>query len=429
MLTGGIMMKSYYNLFFLLLFITGLFFSTGCPLKVYPAEDSNNSEDSKDSGDPIEEFIPGTKDDTFNYGGSGLGNNPATLIIYSVITQPDDKIIIGGAFSSYNGVLKNNFTRLNSDGTLDMTFNSGISGATETDGDVNTIALQSNGKILIGGSFNYYNTTYRHNFARINSNGSLDTAFNPVNGPNSGVYAIAVQSDNKIIIAGTFTSYNGINRNYIARINTDGSLDTTFNYGNGPNDVVNDIKIQLDGKILIAGDFTTYDNISRNYIARLNSNGTLDTSFTTVPGADYIIITMALQNDGKILIGGWFTSYDGVSRNCIARILTSGSFDPSFSPGSGFSGSLVLINKILLQQDGKILVAGYFSSYNGITRNNIVRLNPDGSLDTSFDQGSGTDAPIRGMDFQSDGKIVIGGDFTSYNGSSSNHIARIHGGD
>ena len=257
-----------------------------------------------------------------------------------------------------------------------------------------------------------------------------DSLFNTLNGPNNTVQCIAIQTDGKVLIGGDFTSYNGTPINRIARINTNGFLDTSFNPGTGPDQRVASIAIQPDGKIVIVGHFKTYNGTSRNYIARLNTNGSLDTSLNPIPGPDDSIISVALQPDGKILVGGRFTSYDGVTRNYIARLLPSGSFDPSFSMISPH-GCNFDVNIVAIQTDGKVLIGGYFTSYKGISRNHIARVNADGSLDTSFDIGIGVDCPlwptVYSIALQPDGKIIIGGYFTSYNGIACNYIARIIG--
>ncbi|EKE19188.1 MAG: hypothetical protein ACD_9C00099G0001, partial [uncultured bacterium] len=120
-------------------------------------------------------------------------------------------------------------------------------------------------------------------------------------------YVLLLQPDGKILIGGTFTTYNGTSRNHIARINADGTLDTTFSPGSGANDDIYSLVLQSDGKILVGGPFTTYNGTSRNYIARINSNGSLDTTFNPGSGANNILHSTVIQPDGKILIGGGFT--------------------------------------------------------------------------------------------------------------------------
>ena len=175
---------------------------------------------------------------------------------------------------------------------------------------------------------------------------------------------VRVQSDAKILIGGQLTGYNNVKRAGIARVNSDGSLDSSFDPGSGTGEIsmVTAMAIQPDGKILIGGQFTTYNGIARNGFARVNSDGALDNSFS--PLANGGVGAIALQNDGRIVIGGNFTAYQGVSRKGIARINADGTLDSSFNPGSGLSSNINsvpgIINSIALQPDGKILVGGDF---------------------------------------------------------------------
>ncbi|SDA89029.1 delta-60 repeat domain-containing protein, partial [Algoriphagus alkaliphilus] len=355
----------------------------------------------------------GSLDTSFN---PGIGANN---LVQSMVLQPDGKILIGGDFPGYNGTTRNYIARINADGSLDTTFNPGT-GANST---VRSIVLQPDGKILIGGDFPGYNGTTRNYIARINVDGSLDTSFNPGTGASSTVQSMVPQPDGKILIGGQFNSYNGTGRNYIARINADGSLDTSFNPGTGANGTVLSMVLQPDGKILIGGNFTSYNGTTRNYIARINADGSLDTSFNPGTGANFTVWSMVLQPDGKILIGGDFTGYNGTTRNYIARINADGSLDTSFNPGTGANFT---VWSMVLQPDGKILIGGDFTGYNGTTRNYIARINADGSLDTSFNPGTGANSTVRSIVLQPDGKIIIGGQFTSYNGASISRIARIN---
>ena len=364
---------------------------------------------------------PGELDMTFNAGSGNYGGGANNTVSTSVL-QPDGKIFIGGNFTSYNGISINRIARLNADGSLDASFNPGA-GANLS---VWTIAHQPDGKILIGGDFTSYNGTSINRIARLNADGSLDTSFNPGTGVDGSVLTLVLQPNGKILIGGTFRSYNGTTRDIIARLNSDGSLDASFNLGTGPNNSVFSIALQADGKILIGGAFTSYNGTSINRIARLNSDGSLDSAFNPDTGASSIVETTEIQPDGKILIGGEFTSYNGTSINRIARLNANGSLDSSFNTGTGANN---LVGTIAIQPDGKILLGGNFTSYNGTTRNYFARLNANGSLDTSFNPGTGANSVVETTALQPDRKVLIGGYFTDYNGVSRLRIARIFGGE
>ncbi|NET31230.1 MAG: HYR domain-containing protein [Cyanothece sp. SIO1E1] len=357
---------------------------------------------------------PGSLDASFD---PGTGANQ---FLFSSAIQPDGKIIIGGRFTSYNGTTRNSIARLNDDGSLDTSFDPGT-GANQF---VQTSTLQPDGKIIIGGAFTSYGGTALNYIARLNADGSLDTSFDPGTGADGVVIVAAIQPDGKIIIAGAFNSYNGTARNKIARLNADGSLDTSFDPGTGADELILTAALQSDGKIIIGGRFTSYDGRTRNHIARLNDDGSLDTSFGA--DADGEVRTTAIQSNGKIIIGGSFTSYNGTPRNRSARLNGDGSLDTSFDPGTG-PNSDILITAI--QPDGKVIIGGVFTSFGGTARNFVARLNDDGSLDTSFDTGTKANNQVRTAAVQSDGKIIIGGFFTSYDGTTRNRIARLNGED
>ncbi|MFY8034173.1 MAG: hypothetical protein ACOVMN_06610, partial [Flexibacteraceae bacterium] len=364
----------------------------------------------------------GSLDATFN---PGTGTD---LLIRKIAVQADGKIIICGDFNTYNGTSRNRIARLNTNGSLDDTFNPG----TGADLAIRNIAVQDNGKIIICGDFTSYNGTTINRIARLNVNGSLDDSFNPGTGASNNVNTIALQeADGKIVIGGNFTTFNGTGRNRIARLNANGSLDVSFNPGTGASNNVNTIALQeADGKIVIGGNFTTFNGTGRNRIARLNANGSLDDSFNPGTGANASVETIAMQADGNIIIGGNFTTFNSTSINRIARLNTNGILDDSFNPGTG-AGSTV--NSISLQSDGKIVIVG-MNTFNGILVSRIARLNTNGSLDDTFNPGIGTDFNVRGANnivrttaLQADGNIIIGGDFTSYSDSIITRIARLFG--
>ena len=359
---------------------------------------------------------PGSLDASFNPG-SG-----ANYQLFTTAVQADGKIIIGGYFTAVNGTLRNRIARLNADGSHDTGFKPG-SGANSY---VETLAVQADGKIIIGGQFTSVNSTERNYIARLNADGSLDASFNPGSGANNYVWTSALQADGKIIIGGDFTTVNGIAHNNIARLNADGSLDASFSPGSGASSSVRNIVLQADGKMIVGGYFTTVNGSARNNIARLNADGSLDTSFNPGTGASHTVLTIIVQADGRIIIGGDFTSVNGTMVNGITRLNADGSLDASFNSGSGTSST---VRSIVLQADGKMIIGGDFTMVNGTARNRIARLNADRSLDASFNPGSGANSYVYTYTVQADGRIIVGGFFTTVNGTARNYIARIHSGD
>ncbi|MEW5675408.1 T9SS sorting signal type C domain-containing protein [Flavobacterium enshiense] len=361
------------------------------------------------------------------------------MVINTSLVQVDGKILIGGNFETYNGTTVNRITRLNSNGSLDTSFSSGtgvdkkIDSGTDADTDVFAMALLSNGQIIIAGEFESVNQTDRKNIARINSNRSIDMTFNTGSGSNQNIRTTAIQADQKVIIGGEFGLYNGVVTNRVARVNTDGTLDTSFNVGGSGFQTTYAIfkaaiyasAIQPDGKILLGGFFGKYNGTLINNLVRLNSDGTLDTSFNTGTGANGIVQSILVQPDGKIIIGGGFTTYNGTSINRIARLNSNGTLDTSFTPGSGAESE---VRALALQSDGKILIGGLFNSYNGSSRKGIVRLNANGTLDTSFSALTYQSFfSIEVIKVQSNGKILIGGSFEQLNNiTEANGFVRLN---
>jgi len=320
---------------------------------------------------------------------SGTGATDLRFI-YSIARQSDGKLIIGGSFTSYDGTTRTRIARLSSNGALDFSFNPGAG----ADSQIECIAVQPDGKILIGGHFTTYDGVARNYIARINADGSLDTTFDAGTLAVRYVFSIAVQNDGKILIGGFFNNaFGGTGYDRVERLNADGTIDNTFNPGTSANNTINVIALQSDGKLLIGGTFSSFNGTARKNIARVNADGSLDATFDPGTGADNWLYSMAIQSDGKILIGGAFTTYNGTARKGIARINADGSLDATFDPGTGFSGGNIggsyAIRSIAVQNDGKIVIGGNFTSFNGSSRTGILRITSTGALDESFDTGTG----------------------------------------
>src|SRR6266700_1951701 len=217
----------------------------------------------------------------------------------------------------------------------------------------------------------------------------LPDSFNP--GANEPVFSLAVQVDGKILVGGYFTTLGGQSRNYIGRLNADGTLDPSFNPSAGgvvyPS--VYSLALQADGKIVVGGVFTGLGGQSRNYIGRLNADGTLDTSFN--PGASNYVSSLALQADGRILVGGGFTTLGGQSRTNIGRLNADGTLDTVFNPGADNS-----VLSLAVQADGKILAGGNFTTLGGQSRTNVGRLDNTGPATQSLTFDGSTVTWTRG---------------------------------
>ena len=355
----------------------------------------------------------GRCDRTLNLGTVGI-------FVTATAIQRDGKILIGGIFHTVLGVARNYIARLNTDGTLDVAFNPNATN------EVDAIAVQSDGKILAGGQFggpNGIGGQTRNFIARLDATTGLADSFDP--NANNPVFSIAVQADGKVIIGGEFTtlSPNGgtaIPRNRIARLNQDGTVDTAFNPD--ASGTVHSIAVQMNSKILAGGEFSGPNSIggqTRNYIARLDATTGLADSFD--PNANNFIDAIAVQADGKILAGGEFSganSIGGRTRNYIARLDATTGLADSFDPNANDE-----IQSIALQTDGKILAGGFFSTIGGQTRNRIARLDATTGLADSFDANANGD--VDSIAVQADGKILAGGEFSNIGGQLRNAFARL----
>jgi uncharacterized delta-60 repeat protein len=314
--------------------------------------------------------VDGSRDNGFNIG-DGFNND-----IRSIVLQPDGKILVSGRFTSFDGNSANGLVRLNTDGSRDTGFDigSGIDG-----GEVISIVLQSDGKILVGGYFNSFDGNYStNNLVRLNADGSLDTDFDIGDGFNNDVNTIVLQPDGRILVGGRFTSFDGNSANGLVRLNVDGSRDTGFGIGDGfDGDPIFPLVLQSDGKILVGGGFTSFDGNTANCLVRLDADGSLDTGFDIGNGFNGFVYTIALQSEGKILVGGEFSTFDGnYSNGGLVRLNTDGSLDTEFGIGSGLDGpkGIGIPLSIVLQPDGRILVGGFFFSFDGNPANNLMRL-------------------------------------------------------
>ncbi len=362
----------------------------------------------------------GSIDTNFNKGGVGAYGD-----VFAIAVQADGKILLGGIISTYNFMPVNNIVRLNADGSYDNTFNTG----TGANNQVNAIAVQADGKILVGGMFTTFNGNYVSRFIRLNTDGSFDYTFNAGGsypGPNGTVTAITIQPDNKILLGGSFSTYNQYSANSFVRLKTDGKVDSTFNVGGaGANSIINKIVLQSDGKIIMGGSFTTYNNITANYIARTNSDGTYDVNFNVDgSGANNSIQSLVLQPDNKIVIAGSFTTYNDSAAQYIVRLNNDGSTDAGISAANVRPNDIVY--SLALQTDGKLLAGGNFYKYNDTVVNYIVRLENTGIKDRTFNAGTGANNTVKAITIQPDSMVLIGGDFSNYNGIPCNYFTRIN---
>lgn len=348
-------------------------------------------------------------------------NTGTNGLVAKISQAPNNKLYVAGSFIGYNGKKVYDLIRITKNGILDPSFNPVI-----LEGYSNLIydvLSDQNDKVLVGGSI-YATAGLQNHFFRLNSDGSNDLSFAVGTGFNGSVLDIELQPDNKILVGGGFYSYNSNNANYIIRLNTDGSIDNTFATGTGFNNYVYGIKYLSNGKIVVFGDFTNYNGTPVNRIVLLNANGTIDNSFNVVLGPnDGIRKALELPN-GNLLIGGIFTTWDGIPAGNVVEMNLQGSIVNNIQFGTGFNGAIYDIEQ---QSNGKLLFAGQFSNYNGVNAQNVIRIYSDGAIDSSnFESYSFTSGLEYVLDVSLlDTNIILGGNFVSINGSGINRVGGI----
>ena len=352
----------------------------------------------------------GNVDKTFNFcaGTSGSVGYP-----YAVATQPNGRIVIGGPFLSANGISSPGIQRLLPDGNVDPTFRRSVTGSDR----LYRIVVQPDGRILVAQVFHQGSAV---GMVRLNADGSLDDTFATVSatnasGFNEDIYAMTLQPNGRILIGGTFTAINGIPRNRVARIHGNGSLDETFNVGAGPNAEVRALATDSLGRIYIGGNFTNVNGIVRMRIARLTSQGAVDTEFEPSTGANDSVLAIVVRETGPwpVLVGGAFTTMRGLSSLRLAALETNGLLAP---PPFATPAAANIVRALALQPDGKVV----WASDGGLSR-----LTTSNSVDTSFIIPGGVDGSVLGISTHTNAMIDIVGAFSRVGGWSRRNVARL----
>ncbi len=368
---------------------------------------------------------PGDVDPSFNAG--VITSQFFQDRISAVAVQPDGKILIGGFFNVVAGVSRNALARLNADGSVDLTFVPPPFSQSDLVAPLKII-VQPDGKILVAGNdFRIGGTTYP--LIRLNADGSLDASFSlPIIG--SAIYGLALQPDGKILIGGDFGAIGTTVRRIAARLNSNGTLDTTFDIGlpaGTYNGQAASFAIQPDGKIIVGGALTmTVGTTTFNNVVRLNPNGTPDTTFSVAGDSLDIVQSVIRQSDGKIYIGGSSSGNTG-SRNSLTRVNLDGSRDTSFNSAVSLGGE---IYDLLLEPSGKVIAVGNYCTAPFGAGCTIARFNTDGSRDTFYPitancANQGPDNTPLALARQADGKILVGGRFQTVSCFPRQRIVRL----
>lgn len=323
------------------------------------------------------------------------------------------KIVVGGGFTSFNGSsAAARLVRLNLNGSLDTSFSVG----TGFNNRVNAIVTLADGKMIVGGNFTTYRGETVNYLVKLNVDGTRDTSFNTGTGFTSNVLCLKLQHDGKILVGGSFTTFNGVSVVRLARLNTDGTLDTAFNtnIGTGANGDVRAITIRAFGGIIVGGNFTTFNGVTVNRIVALFSGGIRNTAFTTSTGTafDSSVEGLATYGDNIVAVGN-FSNFNGTARSRITMLNENGTLNTSFVPSIG---SLTNLLALAVDDYGKILAVGNIAG-------GIIRINSDGTKDNSFTTNLNQAAfTVLTMP---DNRVLAGGTFTTVNGVSRNRIVML----
>jgi len=353
--------------------------------------------------------------------------------IYAIDYQSDGKIIVGGAFTTFNGVTIGHICRLNPDGTEDTTFTSNI--GIGFNGNVFTIKVQPDDKILVGGAFTIFDITTVNYICRLNENGTEDTAFtaNTLSGGNNNVNAIKLLSDNSIIVGGDFTTWSGASVGYIAKLAPDGIYSPSFttNAGTGFNSNVLALDIDPSDDIYVGGGFTSFDGNTIQYAAKMSGTGVQNSTFSTNMSTNLNSNVFAIRyNSNKVLIGGQFSGAFLTGLNNVCQINPNGTQDVDFTSvatnygaGSGYGSRVYAIEAVA---DGW-LVGGQFTNYSGITISYFNYIQNTGKQLNGYRAfGAGFNDNIYSLKLYPGNKVLVGGDFTSYDGVTNNYFANLY---
>jgi uncharacterized delta-60 repeat protein len=363
---------------------------------------------------PVVSNVPadGTIDASFTPGETAPGS------IAAIAVQSDGKIIAAGSFSQFDNVTVNGIIRLNSDGNPDTVFIAATGTGLGTGDTVSVIAIQGDGKIILGGSIKSFNGTAVSNIVRLNTDGTIDTTFTAAL-DNSIVHVVVLQGDGKMIIASELsTTSRELASSTTLRLNTDGSPDNSFQQGALKGRVLT-AALKRNGKIILGGSIKSFNGADTANIICLDTDGTQDNTFKAATDNDGVVNAIALQNDGKIIVAEDLSVTSRRLSSKVLRLDADGAIDESFNAG----GIDKAILSCAIQWDGKIIIAGKFSSVSSVPVNGLARLLTDGTLDTTFNFAgqTGINTPVPVVALQHNGQIII----AEITGTGANAISQL----
>ena len=343
-----------------------------------------------------------------------------------LLLEPNGNVLIYGSFWLAQGEARRGLARLRPNGTLDPDFAPELHGTV-----VRAVARQPNGCLIVAGDFTAVGRTWRPQIARLEPDGSLDWGFQPESDVDFGeIRALAVQSDGKIIVAGSGMATWQATNLVVLRLEPHGALDKDFVLTDGFAGQVRAVAAQPDGKILLGGSSSVFTQGLPTLLVRLNADGTPDTSFACPLQPNGGVSAFALQPDGRILVGGVLQPAPGEPGLGLVRLKPDGAFDPTFRSEVRLCSDCD-VRTLVLDPQGRILIGGRFDRLNDTSQTLVARVNPDGTLDSTFQASmykypeTGEGEFVSGMALQPDGRLLIAGFLTRINGHEVRSAARL----
>ncbi|WED63726.1 immunoglobulin domain-containing protein [Synoicihabitans lomoniglobus] len=409
-------------------------------------------------------------------------SSPAGSVFWSAVEQADGRILVGGVFDTVDGESVSNLVRFSAPGELDLTFSEAVG---VVDGGVRSMAVTEDGGIWLGGEFTAIEGTERPLVAKLQSSGSLDLDFTAdVSSAFSTTKSIGTAADgslwmvgevavpdasgvaridqatgaeteftapvlrlqafasttlalpgNELLVAGTFSHLNGIETESMVRIASDQTVAAVYDLGFSESlGSIKALMRQPDGGVVIAGSFVGDSDLTgtASSLMRVKPDGTRDESFATTSDVSAggvnvqgSVEAMAAAADGRFVIAGWFSAFGGDERrDDVARFFANGQMDPSFDAGDvGLSGSV--LKSLVVDAQNRTYLGGAFTTFAGHSREGVVRLLPDGSVDETY-PNLGVNGTVHDIALDAAGKLVVVGNFSSVDGSPVPGIARFN---
>lgn len=338
-----------------------------------------------------------------SFGPTGLNGD-----VFALLAEPDGSVTVGGAFTEGFGGVRARLLRLNADGSIAGSAGAGVNGA------VRALARQPDGRLLIGGDFSQIGGSWpSRRLARQLASGSVDTSF--LAEVDGSVLAIALLADGRIVIGGSFANVSGVARQNLAVLRPNGQVD--FNAAFNANGAVRSLTRDVDGTLIIGGAFTQIGGIALTRLARMTTDGE---SVYGLAAAEAGVRSAHVHSDGQLILGGDFLAIDNQPRARLARLDQERQLESTWRAVTGGS-----VNAIAEQPDGSLLVGGSFTTANGEPRSRLARVTPQGQLERTLSPGTNPEAAVLAVVEQPDGGLLLGGDFDTVAGQARENLARL----